>query len=106
IYYALRSAELLAETLREDGSLLRYPERLLGSFGRELLRAAALHERFYAPGFARRMVRFAARSGAIRRVLGDLVLGEQGYDGLERRLMSAAPRFAVEYAAAALMGRR
>ena len=81
IYYGLRSAEVMAETLRTDGSPRRYPERALESFGRELLKAAALHERFYAPGFARRMVRFAARSGAIRNVLADLVLGEQGYGG-------------------------
>ena len=106
IYYALRSAELLADALRDDGSPRRYPERALEAFGRELLKAAALHDRFYAPGFARRMVRFAAGSGAIRRVLGDLVLGEQGYDGLKRRLLGAAPRFALEYAATALAGRR
>jgi hypothetical protein len=34
----------------------------------------------------------------VRDVLGDLVLGEQGYDGLKRRLLKAAPRFALEYA--------
>jgi flavin-dependent dehydrogenase len=102
IYYALRSADVLADTLREDGSLRRYPERALESFGRDLLKAAALHQRFYAPGFARRMVRFAARSGAVRGVLGDLVLGEQGYDGLKRRLVKLAPRFAVEYGLSAL----
>jgi flavin-dependent dehydrogenase len=102
IYYALRSAEVLADTLREDGSLRRYPEHALDSFGRELLKAAALHRRFYAPGFARRMVRFAARSGAVRDVLADLVLGEQGYGGLKRRLLRRAPRFAVEYGLSAI----
>ena len=90
IYYALRSAELLAETLRGDGSPRRYPERALADFGRDLLKAAALRDRFYAPGFAARMVRFAARSGAVRDVLGDLVLGTQGYVGLKRRLLRAA----------------
>ena len=98
IYYALRSARVLAETLREDGSARRYPERALESFGRELLLAARLRARFFAPGFSRRMVRYAARSGAIRKVLGDLVLGEQGYNGLKRRLIRAAPRFLVESA--------
>jgi flavin-dependent dehydrogenase len=105
IYYGLRSAAVLADTLREDGSLRRYPERALESFGRELLKAAALHRRFYAPGFARRMVHFAARSGAVREVLGDLVLGEQGYTGLKRRLVKAAPRFALEYGVSAMAGR-
>jgi flavin-dependent dehydrogenase len=104
IYYALRSAEVLAETLREDGSPRRYPARALEAFGRELLTAAALHDRFYAAGFARRMVRFAARSRTVRRVLADLVLGEQGYAGLKRRLLRAGPRFAVEYAASSMAG--
>ena len=102
IYYALRSAALLAETLREDGSPRRYPERALDDFGADLLKAAALHARFYAPGFAARMIRYAARSASIRGVLGDLVLGEQGYVGLKRRLVRAAPRFALESARAVL----
>ncbi|HET8644365.1 MAG TPA: hypothetical protein VFO85_02675, partial [Vicinamibacteria bacterium] len=58
--------------------------------------------RFYAPGFTRRMIRFASRSAVIREVLSDLVLGEQGYGGLKRRLVLSAPRFALQYAATAL----
>jgi flavin-dependent dehydrogenase len=100
IQYALRSAHLLAATLRSGAGPRAYADALADGFGRELLRAAALKDRFQAPGFSRRMVHFAERSGAIRRVLGDLVLGEQGYRGLKRRLVRTAPRFAVEYAAA------
>jgi flavin-dependent dehydrogenase len=102
IYYALRSACLLADTLRGDGSPARYPERALEDFGRDLLKAAALRERFYAPGFSARMIRFSAWSAAIREVLGDLVLGQQGYVGLKRRLLRAAPRFAWEATAGRL----
>jgi flavin-dependent dehydrogenase len=105
IYYALRSARLLADTLREDGSPRRYPERALADFGHDLLKAAALHARFFAPGFAGRMIRYASRSRAIRGVLGDLVLGDQGYVGLKRRLVRTAPRFAVEMAGTALRAR-
>lgn len=93
LYYALRSARLLAETLRETGSAVPYPARALADFGHELLAAARLFDRFYAPGYARRMVRYAGRSAAIRDVLGDLVLGDQGYVGLKRRLLRALPRF-------------
>jgi geranylgeranyl diphosphate/geranylgeranyl-bacteriochlorophyllide a reductase len=102
IAYALRSAALLARVLIEDGSPRRYPERLLAEFGGELLKAAAIHDRFYAPGFADRTVRFAARSRAIRDVLADLVLGDQGYVGLKRRLLRAAPRFAWDAAVSRL----
>jgi flavin-dependent dehydrogenase len=105
IHHALRSAHVLADTLRDEGSPARYPERILEDFGRELLKAAALRERFYSPGFPRRMVRFSARSPAIERVLVDLVLGEQGYLGLKRRLLRAAPRFAMEATLSSLRGR-
>jgi geranylgeranyl diphosphate/geranylgeranyl-bacteriochlorophyllide a reductase len=96
IYYALRSAELLAEVVLTDGSPARYPERVLADFGRDLLKAAAIRDRFYGPGFARRMIRYSDRSPAIRGVLADLVLGEQGYVGLKRRLLRAGPRFLLE----------
>lgn len=98
IYYALRSSLVLADAL-ESGGPARYPERLLEDFGHELLRAASLHARFYAEGFTRRMLGFASRSASIRTVLGDLVLGDQGYAGLKRRLLRTAPRFALQYAA-------
>lgn len=98
IYYALRSAEVLADTLRAGGSPTAYPAAALEDFGRELLKAAALRDRFYRPGFARRMVDYSARSRAVREVLADLVLGRQGYLGLKRRLMRAGPRFLWESA--------
>jgi flavin-dependent dehydrogenase len=104
IFYALRSAALLAETLLADGSTARYPERALEDFGRDLLKAAALHARFYSPGFAQRMIRYSARSSGVRRVLGDLVLGEQGYVGLKRRLLRTGPRFLVEAGMSRLLG--
>jgi flavin-dependent dehydrogenase len=104
IYYALRSALVLAETLREGFPATQYPDRVLTEFGQELLLAARLHARFYAPGFTRRVIRFASRSPAVRAVLADLVLGEQGYVGLKRRLLRTAPRFALQYAASKLRG--
>lgn len=103
IYYALRSADLLADTLLTDGNCARYPERALEDFGRDLLEAAVLHGRFYAPGFSRRMIRYAAWSPAVARVLGELVLGEQGYVGLKRRLLSILPRFLLEAAVSRVM---
>jgi flavin-dependent dehydrogenase len=98
ISYALRSATLLAQTLLAERSPAGYPGRVLADFGGDLLKAAALQRRFYSPGFAGRMVRYAGRSRAIRDVLGDLVLGQQGYVGLKGRLLRALPRFLAEAA--------
>ena len=93
IYFALRSAAILADTLRAGGAPAAYAERAYEECGRDLVKAAALRGRFFAPGFTARMVRYARRSAAIRRVLADLVLGDQGYVGLERRLLRALPGF-------------
>jgi flavin-dependent dehydrogenase len=97
---ALLSARLLARTLLEGRSPERYARRVADGFGRELLRAARWRPRFFSPGFPTRMVRYAARSAAVRRVLAELVLGEQGYRGLEWRLVRAAPRFLLDTALA------
>jgi flavin-dependent dehydrogenase len=105
IYYALRSAEILHECLATGATPVAYADRLADEVGGELCRAARLYDRFYAPGFSRRMVSYAARSRAVRTVLGDLVLGDQGYGGLEKRLLRAGPRFLVDSAAAWLIGR-
>ena len=104
IYYALRSASLLADTLLTNDSTAGYPELALEDFGRDLLKAAAMHRRFYAPGFAQRMIRYAGLSPAVGRVLGDLVLGEQGYLGLKRRLLRTLPRFLLEAGTKRLLG--
>jgi flavin-dependent dehydrogenase len=93
LYFALRSAVILAETVRGGRSPRVYAERACEEFGRDLVKAAALRARFFAPGFASRMVRYARRSPAVRAVLADLVLGTQGYVGLKRRLLRTLPRF-------------
>jgi flavin-dependent dehydrogenase len=102
IYPALRSARVLAGVLKEDGSPARYPAAALEEFGRELLKAATLYDWFYDPGFTRRMVAYGRRSAAVREILAELVLGDQGYVGLRRRLLRAGPRFLLESALSAL----
>jgi flavin-dependent dehydrogenase len=102
IYYALRSAQLLARTLRASASPLGYARAVLDDFGRDLLKAAALRDWFYAPGFTDRMIAYCRRSPALRRILADLVLGEQGYVGLKRRLLRVSPRFLLESTLATL----
>ena len=93
IYYALRSAELFAETYLA-GALTKYETAWREDFGAELRRAAQMRRRFYgnfwgAP-FTERMIEFAKGHRGVRRVLGDLVAGEQGYTNLKKKLLKSA----------------
>jgi geranylgeranyl reductase family protein len=93
IYYALRSAELFAESYLE-GKPLDYERRWREDFGRELRRAAEMRQRFYgnfwgAP-FTERMIELGRAHRGIKRVLGELVAGEQGYVNLKRKLARTA----------------
>jgi geranylgeranyl reductase family protein len=95
IYYALRSAELFAEAFLE-GRPEDYEQRWRQDFGGELRRASQMRRRFYgnfwgAP-FTERMIEFARRHSGIKKVLGDLVAGEQGYVGLKKKLARSALR--------------
>ncbi|MDX6383551.1 MAG: hypothetical protein QOK48_1124 [Blastocatellia bacterium] len=93
IYYALRSAELFAESYLA-GSPLKYEELWRQDFGRELQRAARMRRKFYgnfwgAP-FTERMIKFARGHRGIRKVLGQLVAGDQGYTDLKKKLARSA----------------
>jgi len=95
IYYALRSAELFAEAVIE-GRPDDYEQRWREDFGGELRRASQMRRRFYgnfwgAP-FTERMIEFARGHKGIKKVLGDLVAGEQGYVGLKKKLARSALR--------------
>jgi geranylgeranyl reductase family protein len=92
IYYALRSAELFAESYL-SGDTLSYEQRWREDFGAELRRAAQMRRRFYgnfwgAP-FTERMIEFARGHRCVKRVLGDLVAGEQGYVNLKKKLLKS-----------------
>jgi len=93
IYYALRSAEFFAGAYLA-GTPLDYEQRWREDFGRELQRASQMRRRFYgnfwgAP-FTDRMIEFARGHRGIRKVLGQLVAGDQGYTDLKRKLARSA----------------
>jgi geranylgeranyl reductase family protein len=95
IYYALRSAELFAEAYM-TGFPQSYEKHWREDFGGELRRAAQMRRRFYgnfwgAP-FTERMIEFARGHRGVKRVLGDLVAGEQGYVDLKKKLVKSALR--------------
>ena len=100
IFYALRSGQLLAETMMAAGSPRTYADRAMEEFGHDLMRAARLYKRFFAPGFTDRMLDYADRSPALSRVIVDLVLGKQDYMSLKRRLVLTLPRFGWDLATA------
>ncbi len=95
IYYALRSAELFCEAYL-SGNPSEYETRWRADFGRELRRASEMRRRFYgnfwgAP-FTERMIEFARTHRGIRKTLGELVAGDQGYTDLKRKLARRALR--------------
>lgn len=93
IYYAIRSAELFAEAYLA-GEPLAYEQKWRADFGAELKRASQMRRRFYgnfwgAP-FTDRMIEFARGHRGIRKVLGQLVAGDQGYTNLKKKLARSA----------------
>ena len=92
IYYAIKSAELLAQALMTR--VESYESLWRDAFGGELYRAAQLEEMFYHGRYAgqptiERMVQLAKYHPGVRRVVRDLVAGEQGYVGLKKRLVKS-----------------
>jgi geranylgeranyl reductase family protein len=95
IYYALKSAELLASAV--ESRLSDYEEMWRREFGAELSRASQLQGRFYHGRFAgkpflERMVQFAGWHRGVRATLGDLISGNQSYIDLKSRLKRNALR--------------
>lgn len=93
IYYALRSAELFADAYLK-GRPQEYEQLWREDFGGELRRASQMRQRFYgnfwgAP-FTDRMIEFARGHRGIRKVLGQLVAGDQGYVNLKKKLARSA----------------
>jgi geranylgeranyl reductase family protein len=93
IYYALKSAELFASAYLK-GQPEEYETLWRADFGGDLKRASQMRRRFYgnfwgAP-FTERMIEFARGHRGIRKVLGELVAGDQGYVDLKKKLARSA----------------
>lgn len=97
IYYAIKSADLLARALASRTA--DFDPMWRAEFGAELRRAAELSDRFYYGKFAgarltERMLQFARHHRGVREVLRDLVAGDQGYLDLKTRLLKSVFRLA------------
>lgn len=89
LYYALRSAELLAQALLA-GEPAHYSRSVRREILPELQTAARYADRFYngkslGGAVLDRMVQFTAASRRVRRLMCDVFSGAQGYIGLRRR---------------------
>jgi flavin-dependent dehydrogenase len=90
IYYAMRSGELLAQSLLEGLPEL-YPARVKEEFGKALALGARLARTFYYGEFLgaavpTRMVGFGARSQRFLGVIQDMLEGSRSYLGLAAKL--------------------
>jgi flavin-dependent dehydrogenase len=90
IYYAMRSGQILAESLIAEAPQ-EYPERVQASFREELELAAKLSPMFYHGKFlggtvTTRMIAFARHSATFRQMLADVFAGSQSYRTLKTRL--------------------
>ncbi len=95
IYYAIKSAELLAQSLLDQ--VKDYDEMWRAEFGAEMRRAAQILPRFYYGKFAgakftERLVQFARLHRGVRDTLNDLIAGDQGYVDLKQRLLKSSVR--------------
>jgi flavin-dependent dehydrogenase len=110
LYYALRSAELLAEAIMA-GQPTSYRERLRQDFLPELEMAARVADRFFTGSWmgeavTERMVQFTANSPKFQQLMCDMFAGSQGYLSLRHRLYRSLPRMVAESAVNSLGLRR
>jgi flavin-dependent dehydrogenase len=90
IYYALRSADLLAECVRK-GRIADYGARVRAELMDDLRLGAKIARRFYRGRFLlgavhTRMVQFSRRSRTFENLMQDLIAGSQDYLSLKARL--------------------
>jgi flavin-dependent dehydrogenase len=98
IYFAMKSAEILAQTIDAPE---QYANRVWKEMGIELERASRMYRRFYngrflAGDFRKRTVQLSQRSRTLRTILGNLIAGNQSYMGLKKRLLFSIPSIGID----------
>jgi flavin-dependent dehydrogenase len=106
LYYALRSAEMFAESVL-NGTPEEYAEQVKREIIPELELAAAIAERFYFGNWVggavlERMVSLTERSASFRDLMRDLFAGTQEYSNLKQRVRRSLPRITAESVASAI----
>jgi geranylgeranyl diphosphate/geranylgeranyl-bacteriochlorophyllide a reductase len=98
IYYAFKSAQILAETIDQPG---QYAMKIGNTIGKELARSSRMYKRFYrgrflGGDFKKRTIQFSRRSRTIRGILGNLIAGNQSYLGLKKKLVFSLPSIGID----------
>ena len=98
IFYAFKSAQLLADTFERHDE---YIAKVGMEIGRELARAARMYKKFYrgtflGGDFKKRTVQFSKRSRTLRSILGNLILGNQSYLTLKKKLLFSIPSVGID----------
>jgi flavin-dependent dehydrogenase len=93
IYFALRSAEILAGAIDRPE---QYPVLVWNEIGRELAQASRMYRKFYTGrflggDFRKRVVQMARRSRTVQQILENLMGGQQSYSTLKRKLLFSVP---------------
>jgi geranylgeranyl reductase family protein len=100
LYYALRSAELMAQAILNHAPE-SYPTLVKEDFLSGLVQASRIADRFYrgewmGSGVIERMIQLTARSRRFRDLMRDLFAGSQEYTDLKARLYGSLPLIAAE----------
>ena len=108
LYYALRSGELLAESLIAHNAA-EYPARIRKAFSTDLEFATRIARRFYRGRFlggavATRMIQFIERSPTFRGLMADVFAGSQDYCSLKNRLWAQCGTTLTEVVGSLLKG--
>jgi geranylgeranyl reductase family protein len=96
IYFAFRSAEILAETINRPGD---YSKAIWEDLGQELARASRMYRKFYTgqflgADFRKRAVQLARRSRTMREFMESYIEGNQPYLNLKKKLFLSVPSVA------------
>ena len=100
ISFALRSAQLMAQSL-EEGNSTTYEEHWRADFGLDLERAAVWRDTFYDGALLNRsipsrMVQMIRGSATVRRIADRLICGRHSYPEMRARLLSRSPIILAE----------
>jgi flavin-dependent dehydrogenase len=96
IYYAFRSAEILAEKIN---SATEYSKAIWQDIGTDLARGSRMYGKFYTgqflgADFRKRTVQLARRSRTLRQIMESFIEGNQPYVSLKKKLFLSVPAVA------------